>query len=82
MVDAFAVTVALAAEDAGQTGWSFDPSKRSDIYDALGVKAAPLVSAEPVDPMNTPPPAHLAEEQLAEFRALMGGAKPPNPANG
>ena len=32
MVDAFALTVALAAEDAGQTGWSFDPSKRSDIY--------------------------------------------------
>ena len=29
MVDAFAVTVALAAEDAGQTGWSFDPSKRA-----------------------------------------------------
>ncbi len=81
MVDAFALTVALAAEDAGQTGWSFDPSKRSDIYDALGVKAAPLVSAGPVDPLNTPPPAHLAEEQLAEFRALMDGAKPPNPAN-
>ena len=35
MVDAFALTVALAAADAGQTGWSFDPSKRSDIYDAL-----------------------------------------------
>ena len=81
MVDAFALTVALAAEDAGQTGWSFDPSKRSDIYDALGVKAAPLVPTEPVDPMNTPPPAHLAEEQLAEFRAIMSSGKPPNPAN-
>jgi len=81
VVDAFAVTVALAAEDAGQTGWSFDPSKRSDIYDALGVKAAPLVPTEPVDPMNTPPPAHLAEEQLAEFRAIMSSGKPPNPAN-
>ncbi|MBK6857494.1 MAG: hypothetical protein IPG97_13355 [Microthrixaceae bacterium] len=80
-MDAFAVTVALAAEDAGQTGWSFDPSKRSDIYDALGVKAAPLVPTEPVDPMNTPPPAHLAEEQLAEFRAIMSSGKPPNPAN-
>jgi len=81
VVDAFAVTVALAAEDAGKTGWSFDPSKRSDIYDALGVKAAPLVPTEPVDPMNTPPPAHLAEEQLAEFRAIMSSGKPPNPAN-
>jgi len=50
------------------------------VFSLFGIAVANR-EPEATDPMNTPPPAHLADEQLAEFRALMGGANPPNPAN-
>lgn len=75
--DAFAFGVALMMDDFTETGWTRDPSKRLEAYRSIGILVEDLVTDDqPRDPMLSPPPAHLAEQQLAEFRAAMAGNPP------
>lgn len=76
--DAAAFIIALVSEDFTETGWSRDPSKRNEGLKAFGV-APRRRRSDSDDPMLTPPPAELAEEQLAEIQALMARSNPPNP---
>jgi hypothetical protein len=76
--DAFAIVVALDSRDRVQTGWAQNPAGRNETMKVWGI--APKQPEAERDPMLSPPPAHLAEDQLAEFRALMSSnpTKPPD----
>ena len=77
--DAVAFVSALVAEDMTETGWSRDPSGRDKALDLLGLPVPKPQASGDEDLMAAVPPAELAEDQLAEFRSLMGRSNPPNP---
>ena len=64
IADACAVTLAFFDGDWTQTGFTFNPKGRAEMLKAFGL---PTGASAGVD--NMAPPAELAEDQLAEFRA-------------
>lgn len=69
--DACAAVLAILAEDWSKTSFTFNPKGTQELYRALGL---PFVTVG--DGENLAPPANLAEDQLAEFRAALSGDNP------
>ena len=76
MLDGFGFVIALIAEDFTETGWSRDPNNREKVYDLFGIR----VQTRDLN-SDAPPPAALAEQQLAELRAAMSRKAPPIPSD-
>lgn len=64
--DAAATVFAILAEDWSKTQFTFNPKGTQELYRTFGI---PYVMTG--DEANYAPPAELAEDQLAEFRAAL-----------